>query len=200
MEGVKSCGDNTPTGCALGLNWLPRAETRGSLVTTISSSELACFAGLLRIRMQLRSASRNHRPPGVLDEPAASSMGRRWLAFVSYLPFVYINSSQPALEQRGLPSLRSLSWAAHVSGDADSSFFWMGVMGLRRHGALGPSALSRPAWKASASLGPSPLSAQARTLYDLPTHQLPILSGFGPTHIQPTDPLGPAGRSLLQQS
>ncbi len=48
-------------------------------------------------------------------------------------------------------------------------------MGLRRHGALGPSALSRPAWEASGYLGPRPLSAQFRTLHGPPTHWLPFL-------------------------
>ncbi len=41
------------------------------------------------------------------------------------------------------------------------------VMGLRRHGA---QALRAPLEEASGSLGPRPLSAQAQTLHDLPTH------------------------------
>ncbi len=48
-------------------------------------------------------------------------------------------------------------------------------MGLRRHGALGPSALSRPACEASGYLGPRPLSVQSRTLHGPPTHWLPFL-------------------------
>ena len=52
-------------------------------------------------------------------------------------------------------------------------------MGLRRHKALGPSALSRPTWEASGSLGPRPLSAQARTLHGPPTHSYHSL-GFHP--------------------
>jgi hypothetical protein len=66
-------------------------------------------------------------------------------------------------------------------------------MGLRRHGALGPSALAVPQEEASGSLGPRPLSAQARTSADPPTHQLPILWGFHPTPVQTTDsPAQPA--------
>jgi hypothetical protein len=72
-------------------------------------------------------------------------------------------------------------------------------MGLRRHGALGPSPLSRPAWEASGSLGPRPLSAQARTLHGPPTHRLPFLGDSG-RRLSPTDRPCAAGFPILRQS
>ncbi len=105
--------------------------------------------------------------------------------------FFYLSSSQQALGCGVDPhSYRLAGW--HTSAGTLTFILLEGCHGAAPPWGPGPSASVAPLEEASGSLGPRPLSTQARTLHDPPTHLDSVTIPSIPSDASSTD--GPSSR------